>query len=247
MESISHENINFEKMLFEEAKKNSIILDNDQINKFIKYKELLKEWNNKINLTAITEDKQILMKHFIDSLEVVKYINKNSTVIDVGTGAGFPGIVIAIYFKGDIKITLIDALNKRIDFLEEVIKELNLLNIEIVHARAEEFGQKEKYRESYDYALSRAVAPLNILLEFDIPFIKVGGKCLLLKGTKLNEEIQKSNKALEKVNSKITNIYKYNYILDGEEYNRNIVEITKEKETPNKYPRNYGKIKKSPL
>lgn len=247
MESVSHENINFEKMLFEEAKKNSIILDNDQINKFIKYKELLKEWNNKINLTAITEDKQILMKHFIDSLEVVKYINKNSTVIDVGTGAGFPGIVIAIYFKGDIKITLIDALNKRIDFLEEVIKELNLLNIEIVHARAEEFGQKEKYRESYDYALSRAVAPLNILLEFDIPFIKVGGKCLLLKGTKLNEEIQKSNKALEKVNSKITNIYKYNYILDGEEYNRNIVEITKEKETPNKYPRNYGKIKKSPL
>ena len=247
MESVSHENINFEKMLFEEAKKNSIILDNDQINKFIKYKELLKEWNNKINLTAITEDKQILMKHFIDSLEVVKYINKNSTVIDVGTGAGFPGIVIAIYFKGDIKITLIDALNKRIDFLEEVIKELNLLNIEIVHARAEEFGQKEKYRESYDYAVSRAVAPLNILLEFDIPFIKVGGKCLLLKGTKLNEEIQKSNKALEKVNSKITNIYKYNYILDGEEYNRNIVEITKEKETPNKYPRNYGKIKKSPL
>lgn len=247
MESVSHENINFEKMLFEEAKKNNIILDNDQINKFIKYKELLKEWNNKINLTAITEDKQILMKHFIDSLEVVKYINKNSTVIDVGTGAGFPGIVIAIYFKGDIKITLIDALNKRIDFLEEVIKELNLLNIEIVHARAEEFGQKEKYRESYDYSVSRAVAPLNILLEFDIPFIKVGGKCLLLKGTKLNEEIQKSNKALEKVNSKITNIYKYNYILDGEEYNRNIVEITKEKETPNKYPRNYGKIKKSPL
>lgn len=247
MESVSHENINFEKMLFEEAKKNSIVLDNDQINKFIKYKELLKEWNNKINLTAITEDKQILMKHFIDSLEVVKYINKNSTVIDVGTGAGFPGIVIAIYFKGDIKITLMDALNKRIDFLEEVIKELNLLNIEIVHARAEEFGQKEKYRESYDYSVSRAVAPLNILLEFDIPFIKVGGKCLLLKGTKLNEEIQKSNKALEKVNSKITNIYKYNYILDGEEYNRNIVEITKEKETPNKYPRNYGKIKKSPL
>ena len=247
MESVSHENINFEKMLFEEAKKNSIVLDNDQINKFIKYKELLKEWNNKINLTAITEDKQILMKHFIDSLEVVKYINKNSTVIDVGTGAGFPGIVIAIYFKGDIKITLIDALNKRIDFLEEVIKELNLLNIEIVHARAEEFGQKEKYRESYDYALSRAVAPLNILLEFDIPFIKVGGKCLLLKGTKLNEEIQESNKALEVLNSKITNIYKYNYILDGEEYNRNIVEITKEKETPNKYPRNYGKIKKSPL
>lgn len=247
MEGISHENINFGKMLFEEAKKSSITLDNDQINKFIKYKELLKEWNNKINLTAITEDRQILMKHFIDSLEVVKYINKKSTVIDVGTGAGFPGIVIAIYFKGNIKITLMDALNKRIDFLEEVIKELNLLNIEIVHARAEEFGQKEQYRENYDYAVSRAVAPLNILLEFDIPFIKVGGKCLLLKGTKLNEEIQESNKALENLNSKITNIHKYNYILDDEEYNRNIVEITKEKETPNKYPRIYGKIKKSPL
>lgn len=247
MESISHENIDFEKMLFEEAKKNNITLDNEQINNFKTYKELLKEWNSKVNLTAITEDSQIIMKHFIDSLEVVKYINKNSTVIDVGTGAGFPGIVVAIYFKGDIKITLMDALNKRITFLEEVVKKLNLLNVEIVHARAEEFGQKEQYRESYDYAVSRAVAPLNVLLEFDIPFIKVGGKCLLLKGTKVNEEIQESSRALENLNSKLTNIYKYNYLLDDEEYTRNIIEIIKEKETSSKYPRNYGKIKKSPL
>lgn len=247
MENISHENIDFEKILFEEAKKNNIILDNEQINNFKTYKELLKEWNGKVNLTAITEDSQIIMKHFIDSLEVVKYINKNSTVIDVGTGAGFPGIVIAIYFKGDIKITLMDALNKRITFLEEVVKKLNLLNVEIVHARAEEFGQKKQYRESYDYAVSRAVAPLNVLLEFDIPFIKVGGKCLLLKGTKVNEEIQQSSRALENLNSKLTNIYKYNYLLDDEEYTRNIIEIIKEKETSSKYPRNYGKIKKSPL
>lgn len=247
MGSISHENIDFEKMLFEEAKKNNITLDNDQINNFKIYKELLKEWNSKVNLTAITEDKQIIMKHFIDSLEIVKYINKNSSVIDVGTGAGFPGMVIAIYFKGNIKITLMDALNKRINFLEEVVKKLNLKNVEIIHARAEDFGQKEEYRENYDYTVSRAVAPLNILLEFDIPFIKVGGKCLLLKGTKLNKEIQESNRALENLNSKITNIYKYNYILDDEEYTRNIIEITKEKDLSNKYPRSYGKIKKSPL
>ena len=247
MEDISHENINFEETLLNEAKKIEVDLDDDQIFKLKKYKELIKEWNNKVNLTAITEDSQIIMKHFIDSLKVVKYIKEKSKVIDIGTGAGFPGIVIAIYFKNNVEVTLMDALKKRIFFLEEVIKVLGLKKVNIIHARAEEFGRKEEYRESYDYVVSRAVAPLNILLEYDIPFLKVNGKCLLLKGTKLNEELNNAKAALKLLNSKVTNIYRYGYISNNEEYIRNIVEIEKLKNTSEKYPRNYGKIKKKPL
>lgn len=247
MESFSHEKNDFKNILYNESKKINIELTEEQLKQFERYKQLLVEWNNKINLTAITEDYQIIMKHFIDSLEVVKYIKENSKIIDVGTGAGFPGIVVAIYFDKKLKITLMDALNKRINFLNEVIKELRLSNVEIVHARAEELSRKEEYRQKYDYALSRAVAPLNILLEYDIPFIKINGKCLLLKGSKTNEEINNSKKALDALNSNISNIYEYKYIIDDEEYKRSIVEIIKEKNTSDKYPRNYGKIKKNPL
>ena len=247
MEIFSHEKNDFKDLLYDESKKINIELNNEQLEQFEKYKELLVEWNTKMNLTAITEDYQVIMKHFIDSLEVVKYIKEDSKIIDVGTGAGFPGIVVAIYFNNKIKITLMDALNKRINFLNEIIKELKLPNVEIVHARAEEISRKEEYREKYDYALSRAVAPLNILLEYDIPFVKVNGKCLRLKGSKVDEEIKNSKKALEVLKSDISNIYEYNYIVDNEEYKRNIVEVTKQKITNETYPRNYGKIKKNPL
>lgn len=247
MEIFSHEKNDFKDLLYNESKKINIELNNEQLEQFQKYKELLVEWNTKMNLTAITEDYQVIMKHFIDSLEVVKYIKEDSKIIDVGTGAGFPGIVVAIYFNKKVRITLMDALNKRITFLNEIIKELKLTNIEIVHARAEELSRKEEYREKYDCAISRAVAPLNILLEYDVPFIKINGKCLLLKGSKVAEEINDSKKALDLLSSNISNIYEYSYIIDNEEYKRSIVEITKEKNTNNKYPRNYGKIKKNPL
>lgn len=247
MEIISYENEHLDSMFVFEAKKLGIKLNNDIINKFNIYKELLVEWNKKINLTAITDDKEIIMKHFIDCLEVVKYIKNDSKVIDVGTGAGFPGIVIAIYMGDKVKVTLVDALLKRINFLEVVKDKLNLNNVKIIHARAEELAQNLDYREMYDYAVSRAVAPLNILLEYDVPYIKVGSKCLLLKGLNANDEITNSSNALINLNSKITNIYEYSYLVDEEKFDRKIVEVTKNKSTPNKYPRSYAKIKKNPL
>ena len=190
MNNISHENSSFYNMLLKESNNIGIKLNNEQILKFEKYKKLLVSWNEKINLTAITDDEGIVLKHFIDCLEIVKYIDEGKKIIDVGTGAGFPGIVIAIFFNGKVEVTLIDALNKRINFLQEVIKELELKNVIVEHARAEEIGSKENYREKYDYAVSRAVAPLNVLLEFDTPFLKIGGKCLLLKGSNIEEEIK---------------------------------------------------------
>lgn len=247
MEVFLHKKNDFKDLLYNESKKINIELNNEQLEQFEKYKELLVEWNTKMNLTAITEDYEVIMKHFIDSLEVVKYIKEDSKIIDVGTGAGFPGIVVSIYFNRKVKITLMDALNKRINFLNEIIKELNLSNVEVVHARAEELSRKEEYREKYDYALSRAVAPLNILLEYDIPFVKINGKCLLLKGSKVDEEINNSKKALDILKSDISNIYEYSYIVDNDKYKRSIVEITKEKSTNEEYPRNYGRIKKKPL
>lgn len=243
----SYENIEFKEILYQEAKIKEIELTKEQLRQFELYKDILIEWNKKMNLTAITEEYQVVMKHFVDCLEITKYIKKNSTVIDIGTGAGFPGVVIAIYFGNDISITLVDALNKRITFLNEVKSILNLNNVNVVHARAEELGRKEEYREQFDYIVSRAVAPLNVLLEYDIPFLKTGSKCLLLKGSNLDEEIKNSKNALSILNSEITNIYEYCYTVDSETYNRKIIEIVKQKSTKEKYPRNYGKIKKNPL
>ena len=238
MNNISHENSPFYNMLLKESNNIGIKLNNEQILKFEKYKNLLVSWNEKINLTAITDDEGIVLKHFIDCLEIVKY---------VGTGAGFPGIVIAIFFNGKVEVTLIDALNKRINFLQEVIKKLELKNVIVEHARAEEIGSKENYREKYDYAVSRAVAPLNVLLEFDTPFLKIGGKCLLLKGSNVEEEIKLSKNALNVLNCKINNKYKYCYTYNDEIYSRYVVEIIKNDKTSLKYPRIYGKIKKNPL
>lgn len=247
MKSEIKDNNNFKQILENEVKKIGLNVTDKQLVQFEQYKNMLVEWNEKINLTAIVEDYDVIMKHFIDCLEIVKYIDNNSKIVDVGTGAGFPGIVIAIYFEGNVEITLLDALNKRLIFLQEVVDKLQLKNVKIVHGRAEEMAQKEEYREKYDIAVSRAVANLGALLEFDTPYIKVNGKCLFLKGDKVQEEIIESKKALEILNCKINNNYTYKYNVNEEEYTRNILEIKKIKNTPNKYPRNYGKIKKNPL
>ena len=154
----------FREILMEYLKTMDIKLNDEQIQKFYKYMELLLEWNEKINLTAIIEPKEIILKHFVDSLTIAKYIKEKDRLIDVGTGAGFPGIPLKIY-REDIEITLVDSLNKRINFLNEVIEELNLSNIETVHSRAEELGKNKKYRERFDIATSRAVANLSTLSE----------------------------------------------------------------------------------
>ena len=180
-------------------------VNNEQGKKFFEYTNLLLEWNKKINLTAITEIKDIILKHYIDSLTISNLIKNNSTVIDVGTGAGFPGIPLAI-FRNDLNITLVDSLNKRIMFLEEVKKKLELNNVKIIHSRAEDLGKDKNYREKYDISVSRAVAPLRVLIEYLIPFVKVGGQSLCMKGPNIEEEKRDSKKALLELNSTIVKI-----------------------------------------
>ena len=236
----------FISILKKEAKNRDIELTDKALERFELYKNLILEWNEKMNLTAITDEYQIIMKHFIDCLEITKYMNGNEKVIDVGTGAGFPGIVIAIYFE-NINITLLDSLNKRLIFLEEVVKKLSLKNVNIVHARAEEFAHKDEYRSKYDLVVSRAVANLSNLLEYDAGYLKLNGKLLLLKGDNVNDEINTSKNTFNILGCKIENIYDYEYDVNGEIFNRKVLEIKKIKITPEKYPRNYGKMKKNPL
>ena len=238
---------NFTEVLKAEAFKMNIVLDDKMLEKFEMYKNLLVEWNEKINLTSITDDYEVIMKHFVDSLEIVKYINKNENIIDIGTGAGFPGIVIAIYFNANVNITLLDALEKRLNFLSEVIQKLGLKKITLLHGRAEEIGNDIIYREKFDVATSRAVSSMNILLELSIPLVKVNGRCLLLKGSKAREEINASKTALEKLNSKINDDFTYEYKVNDEVYERHIIEVKKSQITNKKFPRNYGQIKKKPL
>lgn len=238
---------NFKTILQKEASKHDITLTDRHLERFEQYANLLIEWNEKMNLTAITEEYEVIMKHFIDCLEVVKYMKPQTNMIDVGTGAGFPGMVIAIYFDQDIAVTLLDALNKRLLFLEEVVKTLELKTVTIIHGRAEEMGQQIGFREQYDYVVSRAVAGLPTLLEYDSPYLKIKGKCLLLKGDKVEEEVQNAQKALQTLNLTMDAIYPYTYVVQEEKYHRNIVSIKKCNHTPKNYPRNNGQIKKNPL
>ena len=235
----------FEQILYKKASEAKYELSDDILNKLWIYKEKLIEWNEKINLTTITDDEGIIEKHFIDSLQCCRYINSKQTVADIGTGAGFPGLVIGIYMP-DVKVTLIDALNKRINFLNDVIDKLNLKNVITIHARAEDLANDIKYRQKYDIAVARAVASTNILLEYTTPYVKVNGKCLLMKSNNIKEEIDRSKNAINKLNCKISNIYEYQ-LNSTEIFNRIIIEVTKLNNTPINYPRSFAKIKKLPL
>ena len=215
----------------------------EQLQKFYEYMNLLIEWNKKINLTAIIEPEDIVLKHFIDSLTILPFIDKNKKIIDIGTGAGFPGIPLKIMNK-NTKITLLDSLNKRINFLNIVIEKLDLSNIQAIHGRAEEIARNKLYREKYDVAVSRAVANLSVLLEYMLPFIQKNGICICMKGPNVEEEIEKANNALETLGGKIENIEHLK--LPGE-LERNILIIRKVKETPKKYPRKAGIPAKQPL
>lgn len=234
----------FSKLISSYGKEISIEFSNIQIEKFYKYMNLLIEWNEKINLTAITEPKEIIIKHFIDSLTVLKDIKGKNTLVDVGTGAGFPGIPLKIMDE-EIKITLLDSLNKRINFLNEVINQLDLKNIETIHSRVEEAGKNKKYRESFDIATARAVANLATLSEYMLPLVKVGGKSICMKGSEVSEELQNSKKAISILGGEIENID--NFQLPKSDMMRNIVIIKKVKNTPNKYPRKPGTPSKEPI
>ena len=219
-------------------------IDDNKIQKFYDYMNLLVEWNKKINLTAITEEKDIILKHFVDSLTVLKYIKDNKNIVDVGTGAGFPGIPLAI-MNDSLKITLVDSLNKRINFLNEVCSKIKLKNTKAIHSRAEEFGQDNNYRESYDIAISRAVSNITVLAEYLLPLVKVGGKIICMKGPDIEEELKQAKSAIDILGGKFERCD--NFCLPKSDISRNIIIINKIKETPKKYPRKAGTPVKTPL
>lgn len=227
----------------EELKKLNIEPTQKQLEQLNRYYELIVEYNKVMNLTGITEKEQVYLKHFYDSLTIVKVIdlNKEESLCDIGTGAGFPGIVLKILFP-NLKITLIDSLNKRIEFLKIVIKELNLNNIEAIHTRAEEYAIKNI--EKFDVVTSRAVAPLNILLELSIPLLKINKYFISYKGN-ISREIFESENALKQLDSKIDKIEEFE--LPKENSNRTIIKIKKINKTNKKYPRKFSEIKKKPL
>lgn len=224
----------------------NIEFDEKQYNSLILYKNLIQEWNNKINLTAITEDQEIIKKHFIDCIKIFKAspIKDAKNLIDVGTGAGFPGIPIKI-LKEDLNVTLLDSLQKRVNFLNEVVTKLELRNIECLHGRAEEFGRDKILRQGYDVAVSRAVANLTVLSEFCIPFVKKGGYFVAMKGPSVDDEIIEAKKAIGILGAKIEDIIKIN--IEGTDLNHNLVILKKVKDTPNTYPRKPGTAKKKPI
>lgn len=234
----------FREILMEYLKTMDIKLNDEQIQKFYKYMELLLEWNEKINLTAIIEPKEIILKHFVDSLTIAKYIKEKDRLIDVGTGAGFPGIPLKIY-RPDLRITLVDSLNKRINFLNEVINNLKLKKINTVHSRVEDFGKDKEYREKYDYVTARAVANLSTLSEYLIPITKIGGKCICMKGNDIKEELDNGKNAINLLGGEISKIDCFE--LPNSDISRNIIIIDKRKNTPKKYPRKAGLPSKEPL
>lgn len=225
-------------------------LTEDKLDKLITYYEMIVKKNEVMNLTAITDFDEFVVKHYLDCLQIQRVFDltgKKLSLIDVGTGAGFPGIPLKIMYP-DLTVTLFDSLQKRISFLDEVITELNLDNIVTVHGRAEEFGRKEDFREKYDLVVSRAVAELTSLCEISIPFCKVGGSFISYKGSKGIDELKQAEYCIKTLGCKIskTDSFKLNNF-DAEEYNRTLIEIVKIRSTDSKYPRGGGKPFKSPL
>lgn len=223
-----------------------IDFDREKYDKFIEYKNLLQDWNKKINLTAIIEDEEIIKKHFIDCIKIFKFIplKKVTNFIDVGTGAGFPGIPMSIV-KPDINVVLLDSLAKRVNFLNEVTSKLKLKGISTIHGRAEDISRKVEYREFFDVSVSRAVANLAVLSEFCIPYVKLGGYFVAMKGPSVENEIKESKKAISILGGKIEDIIEVE--IEGSELRHNLVIVKKIKSTPKVYPRKAGIVSKNPL
>ena len=201
------------------------------------------EWNEKINLTNIKEEKEFIVKHIIDSLTITRYLEDNKKLIDIGTGGGFPGIPIKLCFN-NMKETLIDSVGKKINIVKDNIEKLELNNIEAIHIRSEQLAKNIEYREKFDYATTRAVSNLSTISEYMLPFLKIGGKAICMKGPNYEEELKEAKKAIEVLGGTIEKIE--NIKLDNE-YERNIIIIKKIKSTPSKYPRDNGKPLKNPI
>ena len=233
-------NLPFEKII--ENCKDFCPLDEEALKRLEKYADLLVEWNEKINLTAIVDPEGIAVKHFLDCLMIFKYIDipKGASVIDIGTGAGFPGVVIKIA-RPDIKLTLMDSLQKRINFLDTLCAELGV-EVTTIHSRAEDITPKQ--REGYDFAVARAVANMRVLTEYCLPYVKVGGSFVAMKGSTAAEEVKEATKAISTLGGKLEAENLFELLEFG---GRGIINVKKISQTPTKYPRNSGKISKQPL
>ena len=234
------------KIFEEKLNQIGITLNDKQKEQFDKFYELLVEWNKVMNLTGITEYEEVNEKHFVDSLSIVKAIDMNDvkSVIDIGTGAGFPGIPLKIAFP-HLKVVLLDSLNKRINFLNTVISELGLENIETIHGRAEDFAKQADYREQFDLCVSRAVANLATLSEYCIPYVEKGGMFVPYKSGEIDEEVEQAKKAVHVLGGKLENVIKFQ--LPGTEIGRSFVVIKKVQNTAKKYPRKAGLPSKEPI
>lgn len=239
-------NLSNKDILYEGLEKLNISHSTETTDKLLLFRDIMLEWNEKINLTSITEERDIFIKHFLDSATCLStgYIKAGMSVIDVGTGAGFPGIPIKILMN-EIKITLLDSLNKRINYLKEVVEKLKLSDTELVHGRAEEAGSSKLYRENYDIVLSRAVASMNVLCEYCLPFAKVGGVFLCQKGPDVKDELEEAGRAIKELGGELIDIKQYE--LPYSDITHNIVIIRKVIHTPTKYPRKPGKPSSSPI
>ena len=238
----------FAQWMEEECSQIGVTLSEKQMEQFFQYYEMLIQWNEVMNLTAITEMDQVVTKHFVDSMSLVKAVSelgsKEIRIMDLGTGAGFPGIPLKIV-RPDLKITLVDSLNKRINFLNIVIDELELKNITAVHSRIEDFGKNKQYREKFDYVTARAVANLAVLSEYLLPIIKVGGQAIGMKGSNVKEELVDGKNAIGVLGGKLSCVDEF--VLPDSDIFRNVVVIDKIKNTPGKFPRKAGVPSKEPI
>lgn len=223
-----------------------IVLSEEQLAQFNRYYELLVEWNEKMNLTAITEREDVYMKHFFDSITAGFYIDltKPLRLLDVGAGAGFPSIPLKIVFP-DLNVTIIDSLNKRITFLNHLASELGLEDVQFVHGRAEEMGQKPEHREQYDLVTARAVARMSVLSELCLPFARTGGSFVAMKAASASDEMDTAKKAIQTLGGKTDDVFSFKLPIENSE--RTIIVVRKEKQTPKKYPRKAGTPNKTPI
>lgn len=232
------------KIFFEEeCKRNNIKCDLEKSEEYYKYMKGIIEWNEKINVTAITDEKEFVVKHIVDSLTISEFARNSNSLIDIGTGAGFPGIPLKIDNE-NLNVTLIDSVNKKLNVIRSISEEIGLKKLDIIHTRAEDLANNPDYRERFDIATTRAVSRLNTIAEYMLPFLKIGGKAICMKGPNYEEEVEEARKAINILGGKIELVE--NLIIDGE-YERNIVVIEKIKSTPKQYPRGKSKPVKEPI